>query len=72
MYHNSQCISTFIIKNAFRHSEKLPHLLPLTFYLLLSKNPAIQGKSEEVRGKKYYGASRDEISDNPFFQTRLA
>ena len=28
------------------------YLLPLTFYLLLQKNPAIQGKSEEVRGKK--------------------
>ena len=39
-------------KNAFRISEKLPHFLPLTFYLLLPKNPAISGKSEDVRGKK--------------------
>jgi hypothetical protein len=40
-------------KNAFRLSEKLPHFLPLPFYLLLPKNPECNlGKSEEVRGSK--------------------
>ena len=39
-----------LIKIAFRHSEKLPYLFTIHYYLLLSKNPvhADLVKSEDV------------------------
>lgn len=38
LYHKLYYFSTFIIKIAFRQSEKLPHFFTLHYNLLLSKN----------------------------------
>ena len=37
------------IKNSFHIGEKLPNLLPIHYYLLLTKNPHKTRKSEELR-----------------------
>lgn len=52
LYHKTFYFSTFIIKMLFATAKSYltSYLFPFTYYF--PKNPAISGKSEEVRGKK--------------------
>ena len=52
LYHKISYFSILIIKMLFAKAKSYLtyYLFPFTYYF--PKNPAIQGKSEEVRGKK--------------------